>query len=604
LERDKAHDKQVDSFILPEFFVKKVVSVFLAFRCSNCGKLHFGEGRAQASKAGLICFTLMAFISELKGEYSLSLRRIQKLLKNVFSLELSLGYINATLKWVSKILRPIYLEILDHVKDQLILNIDETSFRLKGRRVYTWSFNGVDIVAFKIGTRSKYVLEIVLGESFKGTIGCDFYAAYQSFIKDKEDVILQFCMAHLIRDFKYCYDFNNAAVSQYGKKAIDLLRQIFHVFHEYKELDDRNSERGLELRASLYELKDQLIKAALDVPSGCRKAQALAKRFQDPELRDYYFTFIDNPDVAPTNNAAELVIRGIVIDRKICYGVQSQEGVAFCETFWTVCKNLEQRNISVHSFITDVLKANKAGLPLPSIVNLGSSVDPKYMDQAKEEEKEFLAEKERLSSLKRSKVEKSTDPTNQSKANASEIGSPERSAHDNNTKGRATSQPAEGKLSKASPSPPPDRKVPEASPSPPPDRKVPEASPSPPPDRKAPEASPSPPPGRKTPEARSRSSPEEDQPLAHSPKPPGSSNPKQNADESTRKRERCGEGSDSNGIPVPVCRQNTLVLEESQRQALMALVRGATCPSASMTIDSSASPPPVKPLARRTPVRI
>jgi hypothetical protein len=43
LERAPERDKQVDYYDLPETLVKKIVSVFLAYRCPYCGKIHFSE---------------------------------------------------------------------------------------------------------------------------------------------------------------------------------------------------------------------------------------------------------------------------------------------------------------------------------------------------------------------------------------------------------------------------------------------------------------------------------------------------------------------------------------------------------------------------------
>jgi hypothetical protein len=517
----------------------------------------------------------MALVSGLKGQFSVSLRRVQRLLKNVFGLELSLGYINATMKSVSKVMRPLFLEILDHIDKELILNVDETSFRIKGKRVYTWTFSGQNIVAFKIATRSKYILEVVLGK-FKGTIGCDFYAAYQSFIKDKDDIVLQFCMAHLVRDFKYCYDFNKSDAREYGKKALDILRQIFHNFHLYKDLEDRSSERGQELYSILCDLKEQLIKAAIGAPSSCRKAKAIAARFENPVTRDYYFTFIDNPDVSPTNNAAELAIRNIVVDRKICYGVQSQDGVLFCETFWTICKNLELRNVSVHSFITDVLKANKDGLPLPSAINIGSTVDPKYIEQAKEEEEEFRAEMERiLAQKKASKAKDSTASKKKSKAKA--VGSKKTSTpsydEKNEPKGREKPHSACEKPSETIPTPSPNPMTPEARPRPSSEANQPqEPSPKPPGLRTIPTPSPK----TMAPEAKQSQEPR--------PKSPGSSEPEQN-------------------IKTPP-KEMARHLNERDRQSLMDLVKGATRLSGHMTPIHPCAPPPITPVERRTPTRL
>lgn len=54
---------------------------------------------------------------------------------------------------------------------------------------------------FKISpSRGSKVLIETLGEEFDGTIGCDYFSAYHKFMRLDENVKLQFCIAHLIRD--------------------------------------------------------------------------------------------------------------------------------------------------------------------------------------------------------------------------------------------------------------------------------------------------------------------------------------------------------------------------------------------------------------------
>jgi len=57
------------------------------------------------------------------------------------------------------------------------------------------------------------------------------------------------------------------------------------------------------------------------------KVTTLQQRLLDPR-REYkrLFTFLDYPDVQPTNNHAEQSLRNIVIFRKICFGTRSPEG--------------------------------------------------------------------------------------------------------------------------------------------------------------------------------------------------------------------------------------------------------------------------------------
>ena len=65
------------------------------------------------------------------------------------------------------------------------------------------------------------------------------------------------------------------------------------------------------------------------------------------------WTFLDHPDVEPTNNAAERALRPAVIHRKLSYGVQSQRG-ALCQSrllTWTT--SLKQQGRDLMAFVVE-----------------------------------------------------------------------------------------------------------------------------------------------------------------------------------------------------------------------------------------------------------
>jgi transposase len=58
-----------------------------------------------------------------------------------------------------------------------------------------------------------------------------------------------------------------------------------------------------------------------------KDTETFRKRLLNPKKEyDRLFTFMDYPDVEPTNNQAEQSLRNLVIFRKICFGTRSEEG--------------------------------------------------------------------------------------------------------------------------------------------------------------------------------------------------------------------------------------------------------------------------------------
>jgi len=80
------------------------------------------------------------------------------------------------------------------------------------------------------------------------------------------------------------------------------------------------------------------------------------------------WTFLERPDVEPTNNAAERALRPAVIHRKLSYGVQSQRGALCQSRLLTVTTSLKQQGRDVMAFLVDAWEAHKNGQPAPSLL--------------------------------------------------------------------------------------------------------------------------------------------------------------------------------------------------------------------------------------------
>jgi hypothetical protein len=72
------------------------------------------------------------------------------------------------------------------------------------------------------------------------------------------------------------------------------------------------------------------------------------------------------------------------VERKISYGTQSIIGNWACETFWTIGGTAILKKINLKDFLESALTAYYEDRPLPSLVHIGSTVDPKYVEQARE----------------------------------------------------------------------------------------------------------------------------------------------------------------------------------------------------------------------------
>ena len=137
---------------------------------------------------------------------------------------------------VSQALERPYEELLDDLPGQARLNVDETGHTQNGQRQWTWCFRAALYTLFKSDpTRSGDVLIEVLGTEFNGVLGCDYFSAYRRYQREF-GVMLQFCLAHLIRDVKYLTTLPDARDRAYGERLREALRRLFAVIHRREEL--------------------------------------------------------------------------------------------------------------------------------------------------------------------------------------------------------------------------------------------------------------------------------------------------------------------------------------------------------------------------------
>ena len=334
----------------------------LAYWCRHCQRVHYAPLPPPVEKGGLVGPRLTALIGFLKGACHMSFSTIRKFLRDVVGVTISRGQLSNVLNKVSAALRETYEELVGRLPEAARLNVDETGHKENQRRLWTWCFRAEAYTVFHIAeTRSSQVLWDLLGEDFNGVLGCDYFSAYRKYMKECS-ILVQFCLAHLIRDVKYLTTLSDPDTVAYGQDILDALRELFHVFHRREQMSKS------AFAAGLADARDAVLAAALiDAPSA-REVQNMADRFR--QHGDAYFQFITTPGVDPTNNLVEQAIRFVVIDRYITQGTRSPKGRTWCERIWTLLATCAQQGRSAFNFLCEAVEAHFTGRPPPALLGL------------------------------------------------------------------------------------------------------------------------------------------------------------------------------------------------------------------------------------------
>jgi transposase len=332
----------------------------LCYWCEHCQKFHYAPMPAHIEKGQLIGPRLTATIAYMKGACHCSFSTIRKFLRDVVGVTISRGQLSKLIQKASAAFEQEYNELLGYLPHETKLNVDETGHKENKKRFWTWCFRADAYTLFKIAdSRGSKVLIDVLGEDFSGVIGCDYFSAYRKYMKDF-DVMVQFCIAHLIRELKYLAGLTDKATADYGQKLLDAMRDMFSIFHKAEELTASDFAKSMEESRKAF-----LDIALTDVPES-RQTQNLANRFRTHG--EAYFRFITTPGVEPTNNLAEQAIRFVVIDRYITQGTRSEKGRLWSERIWTVLATCTSQGRNAFDFICQSIQAHFSDQPFPSLL--------------------------------------------------------------------------------------------------------------------------------------------------------------------------------------------------------------------------------------------
>jgi transposase len=328
--------------------------------CPHCGKTCYAPLPLSIERGGLAGPRLTTVIAYLKGVCHASFSTVRKFVRDVIGLTISRGQLAKIIAKVSRALEQPYAELLKDLPDQDRLNVDETGHKQNGQPQWIWCFRAGLYTLFKIDpTRSGDVLIDVLGTEFDGVLGCDYFSSYRRYHREF-GVVLQFCLAHLIRDVKFLTTLPDPQERAYGERLIGGLRRLFGVIHRRAEFSAAEFQRRLEAaRAEVLRLGTQNVPAT-------RASGNLAKRFA--VHGESYFRFITTPGVEPTNNLAEQAIRFVVIDRLITQGTRSERGNRWCERIWTVVATCGQQGRSVFEYLEAAVTAWFHGEEAPSLL--------------------------------------------------------------------------------------------------------------------------------------------------------------------------------------------------------------------------------------------
>jgi len=318
--------------------------------CPQCGE----STRATLPEEALSHFgpQLTALIAYLTVVCRMPRRVVERLLGQVLDIEISLGSTQKCWEEASQAVAAPCQELEGQLKDEPVLNVDETGWRTNGAKRFLWAFVAARYVVYIVAaTRGSAVLIRLLGAVFQGILCSDRFSAYLKYHAGQA----QFCWAHLKRNLLGIVEFTkNSAVERFCRDALAQHARLFRLWHKFR---GGQMDRAQLLRRSIPIQQRIFALAQRHLDSAHREIRNLATALFEHNHR--LFTFLEQEGVEPTNNSAERALRTGVQWRKICFGNRSANGELATARLLTVAETCDLQHLNILAYLSAAIVCHR-----------------------------------------------------------------------------------------------------------------------------------------------------------------------------------------------------------------------------------------------------
>jgi transposase len=311
--------------------------------CNKCGKRNLGIFPIKSA----VSFgnRITGIIGYLNVQHHVSYDRIIQILNDLLGLNISKGSIDNKINELAEILKPVYFDIQEKIKQSSVIGSDETGSRIEGKNAYQWVFQNECLSFFKSDfSRGFKVIEETVGNTFNGNWVSDRYGA-QLKVSSKH----QLCLAHLMRDCKFVEQVEN---SKWARKLRKFLENIIN-FRKSKEKFD-------PFAPETYKVIQKLKRILWEIFSNLPPQKLEKKLFKGLCGRqNQLILFLDNPEIPFDNNGSERALRNRVVKRKVSGGFRSFNGAVCHDIIASIIETAKKQGKNVFQVICSFLNGSQ-----------------------------------------------------------------------------------------------------------------------------------------------------------------------------------------------------------------------------------------------------
>jgi transposase len=251
---------------------------------------------------------ILTMAAELKHRLGVPYRKICDFLQTYCGVKTCPATFVRAEQRLAELARPTYDLLLDALRRAHVVHADETGWRIGNVNAWLWVFSSKEVTLYAIRrSRGHDVPEEILGPDFDGFLIVDGLQSY-----DVLDYAKGRCNAHILRRAKNLIDTVPAQEQRHVQRLIRLLQKAIDLAQRRRELPPERYARRVQ---RIEDRLDEWLEANNRQHTLSQELDRLDRHLR--KHRGEWFVFLHDPEVPPTNNHAEQMLRPAVITRKI-----------------------------------------------------------------------------------------------------------------------------------------------------------------------------------------------------------------------------------------------------------------------------------------------
>jgi len=312
------------------------------YHCDSCGTETVAT-HPDCPDEGQFGVNVVAQAALSRYDHRLPYRKIADRFEQLHGLELSGASAWHATERAARAGRCEYEQFRQEIQDADVVHIDETGVKRDGEQAWIWTFRTGQHTLYAVReSRGSDVPAEVLGEDFAGTVICDGWTAYPAFSSN-----LQRCWAHLLWEAEDVASDHEEAEPVYRR-----LKQMFVGLQSWLETDPSPRER-----AQMHQACENGLRSLVERSVTAESVATLLGKIEGGI--GHWLTFVGEPAVSPTNNAAENALREPVVLRKIIGTLRNDRGMFVHETVLSLLATWRQQGRNPYEELRRVVSSNK-----------------------------------------------------------------------------------------------------------------------------------------------------------------------------------------------------------------------------------------------------